>query len=249
MKRSGQTRLLFPLSISVLLHLLLAALVVFVRAPERQRGARIYQIYMESAPKGPRDVGVVTKAPPKNETKTTPKSTSPRISTNPPKTPDKAAPKPVVDPSRSTPIPEAAKSKSASADEKSKAAEKAAAPTRAGGGPEGKSGVNTVDVAFKGLEFPDQPYLQNIINKVMSNFPDQRMALVAEFSFDIMRNGCIKPGSLKMIKRSVNSQFNGDAQGAIERASRNCGFGRLPVVWEDEILSVQFVFDPKNFRG
>jgi hypothetical protein len=123
-----------------------------------------------------------------------------------------------------------------------------AAPPVARGGDVGGKGADVTNAVFKGIDFPDQGYLTHMINRIMANFrPPPNTAYVAEFSFEILRNGTLQ--NLKVIRRSRNSSFDAEAEGAIERAGRARGFGQLPAVWNDDILRIEFMFDPKLIGG
>ena len=62
----GATRLGLPVTLSALVHVGLVALVLFVARVEKPRG-EIYAVNLVAAAPGPRQVGIVSEAPPKTE--------------------------------------------------------------------------------------------------------------------------------------------------------------------------------------
>jgi outer membrane biosynthesis protein TonB len=235
-----------PLGASLLLHAMFAAMLFLVHS---SGGLRVQTVNIElvPAPPGERNIGVVTQTPPKAEPKAPPKvSAPPRVEKAKAAVPTKTPSKAKVDPVKSTPTPDPVTSKvaSAKADETSKG--KAVVPDRAGAGDKGGSGSDVTEAVFKGLQFPDQLYLTGILNKVGANFrPTARLPLVAEFTFEIKRDGCVQ--NVKQVKSSGSAVFNADARTAIDKASQGC-FGPLPAAWTDELLRIHFVFDPRMFR-
>jgi protein TonB len=104
-----------------------------------------------------------------------------------------------------------------------------------------------VNVDLDGLEFPFQPYLDNIVRQIALEFPKTwPAALTAEVSFLIDRNGSVK--LLRITRRSGSYEFDAEAQSAIETAGRRKGFGPLPTGFAGDVLPVVFLFDPKIFK-
>ncbi|HVD60340.1 MAG TPA: TonB C-terminal domain-containing protein [Gemmatimonadaceae bacterium] len=229
-----QSHLGGPLGMSLVLHLSILALALFVyrnRPPEVL--PPFYRVDLVGAPKGERAIGEVK--PAEAEPVQTPPAAAPVA---PPAAKEKAIPlaKAVEKKTaaRSTPVPTPAKP-----------APKTPAP-KAGGGPVGDVGSDVATVHVEGIDFPFPGYLQNIQRQVILNFKpsDTNSALRAEVLFLIYRDGSVK--IVRFVTRSHSYAFDLEAQGSIEAAARN--FGRLPDGFRDDVLPVYFNFDPRFIR-
>ena len=121
------------------------------------------------------------------------------------------------------------------------AAEGGAAP--AGGGPTGDRGTDVATVRTEGVDFPFPGYLENIVRQIAKNFGEHRNTNVrAEVQFLIRRDGSVS--AIQFVTRSGDYSFDLDAQGAVEAAGKNNGFGPLPNGFSDDVLPVIFSFDP-----
>jgi len=238
-------RVTAPLFLSLLLHLGAAAGLLFVRKASPPASQQ-YRAVLQATIAGPRALGEVREDPPAAEPVVVPpRSGTPRVES--PKTvpvPVTKVPTKANTATKSTVAPDPVKSTKVSAADPTDTKSTKAAPPRAGAGDVGGSGSDVTNAVFKGIDFPDQRYLNNIINRIMHNFPPQyNVALVAELSFEILRDGTMQ--NLRIIRTSRNGNFDAEAEGAVERAGRNRGFGVLPAAWSDDILRIEFRFDPK----
>ena len=113
----------------------------------------------------------------------------------------------------------------------------------AGGGPTGDRGTDVATVRTEGVDFPFPGYLENIVRQIAKNFGEHRNTNVrAEVQFLIKRDGTVS--AISFVTRSGNYSFDLDAQGAVEAAAKNNGFGPLPNGFSDDVLPVIFSFDP-----
>jgi periplasmic protein TonB len=224
-----------PIALSVVLHALAAALLLFARPSSHMPMAPTYRVSLIAAPPAPRQIGVVQPvAPPV----VTPPAPTPRARATPEpermKTPSKVPP--LRTPKLATPNvaqPPVAPTKPA-----------AVAPA-AGGGPVGGRGADVANVKVDGIDFPYPVYLQNVVRQIALQFkPSARGALQAEVAFMIRRDGTI--AGLRLTRRSSVFSFDQDALAAVELASR--AFGPLPQGFSDDVLPVIFSFDPRLIR-
>lgn len=229
-----QPRLGLPVTLSALVHIGLAAFVLYAARAEKPRG-EVYAVSLVAAAPGPRQVGIATESQPKVEpdaplpkrAEMAPKEVSPPVRRPPP------TPKPTT--SRATQVPDA---KSARFD--------TPAP-KAGGGETGGKGTDVANVSTGGKEFPYPAYLQNIMNQIAMRFdPRQRSMLSADVQFVIRRDGSVF--AISVVKGSGSYGFDLQAKGAVEAAGAARAFGPLPDGFSDEALTVIFTFDPKIIR-
>jgi len=223
-----------PLTISVLLHGAAVAVFALWKGVGETEMPPMYRVDLVAAPPGERAVGVVreqapvtppaeTKAPPRAET-----NASEKIA------PIKAPTKAVRPSTRATPNITKSPAK----------ADLTKAPT-AGGGEIGGQGTDVANVRIEGIDFPFPGYLQNIIRQIAINFkPRNPGALRAEVFFMIRRDGSVS--GFRFVTRSGNYAFDLEAQGAVEAAAS--GFGALPAGFTNDILPVNFQFDPARLR-
>lgn len=223
-----------PLAVSVLLHAAVIAAFALWRSTGEADMPPMYQVDLVAAPPGEREAGVVREQPPV----TTPPETKapPRAETNaaekvaPINAPSKVA-RPTT---RATPNITKARTK----------ADLTKAPP-AGGGELGGQGTDVANVRIEGIDFPFPGYLQNIIRQIAINFkPRNPGGLKAEVFFMIRRDGTVT--GFRFVTRSGSYAFDLEAQGAVEAAAS--GFGALPVGFTNDILPVNFQFDPARLR-
>jgi outer membrane biosynthesis protein TonB len=113
---------------------------------------------------------------------------------------------------------------------------------------EPSTGDDPATVKIAGQPFPYPEYLQNLIAQIYRRWqrPSGNVALRAEVFFLVHRDGSIS--NLKFVARSGSFSFDLEAQGAIEAAGNASAFGGLPDGFEDDVLPVNFFFDPRNRR-
>jgi protein TonB len=237
---------------SALLHLAVAAAVVFGSTRASVPTPPTYRVTLIAAPAGPRQVGVVRETPPEPVPTPAAPAPAPVTSTSPtPAPPARATPepermkspptkaRPAKPPKTATPSPATA------AKPQPKSPPTPAPAPRAGGGPTGGRGADVANVRTEGIEFPFPVYLQNVVRQIALQFrPAPNSALRAEVSFLIRRDGSIS--GLRLVTRSGSFSFDQDAMGAVEAASRS--FGPLPQGFTDDVLPVIFSFDPRLIR-
>jgi periplasmic protein TonB len=220
--------LALPLTLSTLGHLAVAALLIFVHPAPPPPQPPMYRVNILAAPPGPRAEGVVTPPAPTPAPAAEPvpprAQTAPRAMPMPEKAPVKSVPR-----ATSTPVPVTTPRK--------------APPTPAGGGPTGGRGTDVATVRTEGIDFPFPGYLENIVRQIAKNFGDHRNTFVrAEVQFLIRRDGSVT--GFSFLSRSGNYSFDLDAQGAVEQAGNSRSFGPLPNGFPDDVLPVNFSFDP-----
>ena len=214
-RADDRSRLALPLTFSTIGHAAVVAALIFVRPAPPKQLPPMYRVNIVAAPPGPRAEGVVV--PPAPTPPPVPEKVPPRA-----QTPPKAMPMP-------TKVPVATPPK--------------AVPRPAGGGPTGDRGTDVATVRTEGVDFPFPGYLENIVRQIAKNFGEHRNANVrAEVQFLIRRDGTVS--AISFVTRSGNYSFDLDAQGAVEAAAKNNGFGPLPNGFSDDVLPVIFSFDP-----
>ena len=230
-RADGRSRLALPLTFSTIGHAAVVAALIFVRPAPPKQLPPMYRVNIVAAPPGPRAEGVVVPPSP------TPTPPPPKAAPIPPRaqTPPKAMPMPTkvpvkaVPPATPTPTPVATPPKTVS--------------PPAGGGPKGDRGTDVATVRTEGVDFPFPGYLENIVRQVAKNFGEHRNSNVrAEVQFLIKRDGSVS--AISFVTRSGDYSFDLDAQGAVEAAAKNNGFGPLPNGFSDDVLPVIFSFDP-----
>jgi len=235
--RAPSASLTLPMVSSAILHVAVLALVVYRAAAPAKALPPLYRVELIAAPAGERAAGVVTETPaPLVETKVPPAPESKRtVATKAaPKKAPKKAPKPTkaVTPNvtpTSTP-------------------QKSAAPPKAGGGAQGRTGTDVANVLTAGIEFPFPGYLNNVVRQIALQFevPANAQLLVAEVAFLIQRDGTVT--SIRLLAKSGSYVFDQSCIGAVEVAGRLRKFGPLPDGFTDDVLPVIFSFDPKRMR-
>jgi protein TonB len=228
-RADDRSRLALPLTFSTIGHAAVVAALIFVRPAPMKQMPPMYRVNIVAAPPGPRAEGIVAPpapTPPPVETKVPPRAqTPPKAMPMPTKVPA-AKPVPQATP---TPTPVATPPKAVS--------------RPAGGGPTGDRGTDVATVRTEGVDFPFPGYLENIVRQIAKNFGEHRNSNVrAEVQFLIKRDGTVS--AISFVTRSGDYSFDLDAQGAVEAAAKNNGFGPLPNGFSDDVLPVIFSFDP-----
>ncbi|MDQ2932716.1 MAG: TonB C-terminal domain-containing protein [Gemmatimonadota bacterium] len=230
-RADDRSRLALPLTFSTIGHLAVVAALLFIRPAPPKQLPPMYRVNIVAAPPGPRAEGVVVPpavTPPPPPPKAAP--VPPRAQTLPKSMPmPTTVPTKTVPPATPTPTPKATPPKSVS--------------PAAGGGPTGDRGTDVATVRTEGVDFPFPGYLENIVRQIAKNFGEHRNTNVrAEVQFLIKRDGTVS--AISFVTRSGNYSFDLDAQGAVEAAAKNNGFGPLPNGFSDDVLPVIFSFDP-----
>jgi protein TonB len=229
-RADGRSRLALPLTFSTLGHAAVVAALLFVRPSAPKQLPPMYRVNIVAAPPGPRAEGVVV--PPAPPAPPPPPAPTPPRAQTPPKAMPLPTAKPVskpVPPATPTPTPTATPPKTVT--------------KVAGGGPTGDRGTDVATVRTEGVDFPFPGYLENIVRQIARNFGEHRNTNVrAEVQFLIRRDGSVS--AIQFVTRSGDYSFDLDAQGAVEAAGKNSGFGPLPNGFSDDVLPVIFSFDP-----
>lgn len=228
-RADDRSRLALPLTFSTIGHVAVVAALIFVRPAPMKQLPPMYRVNIVAAPPGPRAEGIVAPpapTPPPVETKVPPRA----------QTPPKAMPMPTRAPV-AKPVPQATPTPTP-------VATPPKAVTRpAGGGPTGDRGTDVATVRTEGVDFPFPGYLENIVRQIAKNFGEHKNSNVrAEVQFLIKRDGTVS--AISFVTRSGDYSFDLDAQGAVEAAAKNNGFGPLPNGFSDDVLPVIFSFDP-----
>jgi protein TonB len=224
--------------VSVLLHGLLIAAFVFLRAGAPPPSAPIYKVELIAAPAGERAIGVVRDQP--QPTPPAPTPATPVTKTAVPRTkvpaPPKAKVKPTTAPVAATPTPP------------TKTATPPTTAPVAGGGPVGGKGADVANVSTSGIDFPYPWYTANITRQLLIAFGSSKIPATAEVRFIIKRDGSIDPESVHMVTPSNSYSFNQQVLGAVETVARGKLFGTLPPGFQEDILPVTFRFSPSLSR-
>ncbi len=110
------------------------------------------------------------------------------------------------------------------------------------------TGSDPATVKTAGQAFPYPEYLNNVVAQIYRRWqrPGGNVALRAEVFFLIHRDGSVS--SLRFVTRSGSFGFDLEAQGAIEAAGNAGAFGSLPDGYANDVLPVNFFFDPQKTR-
>ena len=229
-----QPRMGLPVTLSAVVHVGLAALLLYASRAEKPQG-EVYAVNLIAAAPGPRQVGIATEA----EQKTEPDAPLPKRA--------EMVPKEVAPPVRRTPPPPKPQTSRATQVPDAKSARFDTPAPKAGGGETGGKGTDVANVSTGGKDFPYPQYLQNIINQIAMRFdPRQRSALSADVQFVIRKDGSVF--AISVVKGSGSYGFDLQAKGAVEAAGAALAFGPLPDGFSDDALTVIFTFDPKIIR-
>lgn len=227
------------LAMSVGVHVLLIGGLFWWISREPAVMPQAYRVQLIGAPPGPRQAGVVNAAE-------KPAAPRPPVSgAERPPAPEKALPnaeKATVKASPKATPSTAPRTKDAGAKSPTPASNTAPAP-RAGAGAVGGKGADVANVDLKGIAFPYQGYLNNIVRQLTLSWNPRSTsaALVAEVKFMIRRDGSV--AGIEVIRRSGDRIYDLDAMGAVEAVGTNRDFGPLPSGWQDDVLVVYFKFD------
>jgi outer membrane biosynthesis protein TonB len=221
--------------LSVLLHGGLVAAFLVLHAPPPPQGPPIYAVKLIAAAPAasPAEVssGVVAPKP----------APVAKPAAAPPPTPQPKQPKIVA--KKAKPTPATPPIPSQTAPPKSSAAAKSKTPP-ASLSESGGKGSDVQNVNTGGIEFPYPYYVNNIVNEILKRFGQSRIAMIAEVSFVIRRDGSVDPASIQFVKRSGVYSFDLQAMGAIEATAKANVFGPLPNGYHDDILPITFRFSP-----
>lgn len=110
------------------------------------------------------------------------------------------------------------------------------------------TGNDVATVSTEGIEFPFPEYLENVVSQIRRRWdrPQQAVVLEAEVAFFVQRDGSVREGDIKLVKRSGNFAFDLEAIGAVEEAGRVRAFGPLPDGWRSDVLYVRFYFSGRQ---
>jgi outer membrane biosynthesis protein TonB len=230
---------------SVVLHGGLIAALVILRPGAPRPSAPMFKVALIAAPAGERAAGVVQQppaaapepAPPAPIPTTTKAVVAPK--TVAPNAKVKAVPPPKL----ATPSPTPATKAANPTDAQKK---NTPAPT-AGGGATGGNGADVANVSTNGIEFPYQPYINNIASQIIRRFQTNGR-LTASVRFVIRRDGTVDPDGIRLVETSHNYLFDQAAIGAVEAAAKANAFGALPQSFGEDILPVTFRFTPSLIR-
>jgi len=255
MSRREGSGLFAPITASAVLHALVATL-LFNSLKQGKPVALppMYRVNIVAAPPGERAIGEVNAGATKSPAAVTPPATNPSTIRETPvpkastakappttrtNTPASKAPK-AATPTESKAAPKTP----AAARTDAKANEKPSNAPKAGGGPTGGKGTDVATVRSDGIEFPFPGYLNNIVRQIAIKFKPRNPSarLKAEVRFLIHRDGSVS--DLSFIRRSGSFSFDLEAQGAVESAASAMAFGPLPDCFSDDVLPVDFSFDP-----
>jgi outer membrane biosynthesis protein TonB len=153
--------------------------------------------------------------------------------------------KPLPTKKKTAPVP-APSTSSTTAPTTPKAAPPAPASSTTGG-----RGSDAANFVTPGIEFPYPYYINNIANALIRQFNaiySGRGTLTAMVRFTIRRDGSVDPESIRMVTPSPVFVFNQAALAAVEAAANAKAFGPLPAGFREDILPVQFRFEPAILR-
>jgi outer membrane biosynthesis protein TonB len=174
-----------------------------------------------------------------------PTTAAPPVKPVAPPTPKKAPEsKPLPTKKKAAPVAATAPSPKVEAPKK---AESAPAASSTSGG----RGTDAGNLVTPGIEFPYPYYITNIANVLIRHFNaihTGRGALSAMVRFTIRRDGSVDPESIRMVTPSRVYTFDQDALAAVEAAANAKAFGPLPAGFQEDILPVQFRFEPAVIR-
>jgi hypothetical protein len=110
--------------------------------------------------------------------------------------------------------------------------------------PDSPGGEN-LDVDIVGQDFPFPDYLENIILQLNRYFRwSGNPNLQGEVAFYIESAGTIGRGSIRVVEKSGDFNFDLEMMSAVEQAGNRGAFGPLPEGWISDRLWVRFKFLP-----
>ena len=130
-------------------------------------------------------------------------------------------------------------------------APKKADPAPAAGSTSAGRGSDAANFVTPGIDFPYPYYINNIANVLIRQFNaihSQRGAFRGMVRFTIRRDGSVDVESIGFVTRSGNYTFDQDMMAAVEAAANAKAFGPLPAGFQEDILPVQFRFEPAVIR-
>lgn len=230
---------------SVILHGGLIAALFILRPGAPRPSAPMFRVDLIAAPAGVRAAGVVQQTPaaPPDAAPPAPIPTTAKTTVAPKKVAPNAKVKPAPVPKLATPTPAPPTKAANPADQQKKAGP---VPT-AGGGATGGNGADVANVSTNGIEFPYQPYINNIASQIIRRFQTNGR-LSASVRFVIRRDGSVDPNGIRLAETSGNYMFDQAAIGAVEAAAKANAFGALPQTFGEDILPVTFKFTPTLIR-
>jgi outer membrane biosynthesis protein TonB len=230
---------------SVVLHGAAIAALFIVRPAAPGPSAPTFKVQLIAAPAGVRAAGVVQPTPPvaPNVAPTAPIPTTTKTTVAPKKVAPNAKSKPAPAPKLATPAAAPVNKAANPADQQKKAGP---VPT-AGGGATGGNGADVANVSTNGIEFPYQPYINNIASQIIRRFQSSAR-LNASVRFVIRRDGSVDPDGIRLVESSGNYLFDQTAIGAVEAAAKANAFQPLPASFGEDILPVTFKFTPSLIR-
>ena len=223
--------------LSVLLHGALVAAFLLSRPGPPPPSPPVFRVQLLAAPvaapaPSPGVAQPIPAAPPKP---VAPPVVKKAPESKPLPTKKKAAPTPVPAPSSTTPP---------TTTEKSTPAPPASSTT-------GGRGSDAATLVTPGIEFPYPYYVNNIANVLIKHFNaihSGRGAFRGMVRFTIRRDGSVSMESVGFVTRSGNFAFDQDMMAAVEAAANANAFGPLPAGFREDILPVQFRFEPAIIR-
>jgi TonB family protein len=220
--------------LSVLLHGGLVAAFILNRPAPPPPSPPIFRVQLVAAPLAAPAAGIPQPTP--APVAAPPKPTAPPI---PKKAPE------------SKPVPTKKKSTAAPAPTSTPPSTAKPAPAPPAGSTAGGRGSDAANLVTPGIEFPYPGYINNIANALIRQFNaihSGRGALRAMVRFTIRRDGSVAPESIRMVTSSGVFTFDQDALAAVEAAANANAFGPLPAGFREDILPVQFRFEPAILR-
>jgi len=220
--------------VSVLLHGGLIAAFILTRPGPAPPSPPIFRVNLVAAPIAPPTVGIAQ-----------PTAAAPPAKPVAPPVPKKASEsKPIPTKKKSAPVPATTPSPRVEAPRKADPAPAASSST-------GGRGTDAANLVTPGIEFPYPYYITNIANVLIRHFNaihTGRGAFSAMVRFTIRRDGSVDPESIRMVTPSKMYTFDQDALAAVEAAANAKSFGPLPSGFREDILPVQFRFEPAVLR-
>jgi outer membrane biosynthesis protein TonB len=104
-----------------------------------------------------------------------------------------------------------------------------------------------MDVRIEGAEFPYPDYLQDMVASLMRIFRwNGSPNLEATVVFAIRRDGSVERGSIDLVRKSGNFNFDAATIAAVEQAGKTGAFDPLPEGLQGDRLWISFTFKPKR---
>lgn len=118
-------------------------------------------------------------------------------------------------------------------------------PTRGAAPKPDSPGGEGINVEIEGRDFPYPDYLNNIILQLNRYFRwSGNPSLKGTVAFSIERDGSVTRGSIRVIDKSGDFNFDLEMMSAVEQAGNRRAFGPLPEGWVSDKLWVRFEFLP-----